>query len=86
MSSEPTPCGGSVVLPVPPTPASSSQSPAVAEVGSFAAVGDAPARDLSPRPGGLTLFPLNKNLKRKRVATKSLPEAWTAPTEIAGQK
>eukprot|EP00969_Alexandrium_andersonii_P117019 5175182-Alexandrium_andersonii.AAC.1 len=34
----------------------------------------------------MTLFSLNKNLKRKRVNTKSLPEAWTAPKEIAGQK
>eukprot|EP00969_Alexandrium_andersonii_P352108 15436947-Alexandrium_andersonii.AAC.1 len=71
---------------MPPTPASSSQSPAVAELGGVAAVGDTPAKDAVACSGGMSLFPVNKDLKRKRVATKSLPEAWTAPTRIAGQK
>eukprot|EP00969_Alexandrium_andersonii_P294326 13009171-Alexandrium_andersonii.AAC.1 len=39
-----------------------------------------------PSKGGQVLWPVNKNLKRKRVATKSLPEAWRAPGDVAGSK
>eukprot|EP00969_Alexandrium_andersonii_P299119 13223859-Alexandrium_andersonii.AAC.1 len=66
-SSASTPCGGAVVLPVPPTPASSSESPAVAQSGTVAALSDTPAKEVARQnAAGMPLFPLNKGLKRKR--------------------
>eukprot|EP00969_Alexandrium_andersonii_P331169 14637485-Alexandrium_andersonii.AAC.1 len=58
---------GRVILPVPPTPASSSQSPAVAEAIGGAADGATPPKELACSTGvHFDLYPVNKNLKRKR--------------------